>query len=176
MPTLASPRAYYVDVTLELARAEAKARFLPPPRRDLELAELSWGSFLEDDDAHPALQALTRLGPPTAQVVCLWDREGGLSLDKDGPEPEFVDLSSVPNAEQAKKLLMRSLLSLPPSRRALADALTEATPRSWLSSPWLRTARLLRLDQQGAPVVIGGFNIVLDEKLGLVLERSASVL
>lgn len=158
---------------LEGAQAEAKARFLPPPRSDLELAELSWDPSLEDDDAHPALQALTRLGPPTAQVVCLWDLEGGPSLDRDGTE--VVDLSSVPGAEWARRLLARSLpLSFPPSRRALADALTEATPRSWRSSPWLRTARLLRLDPQGMPVRVGGLDLNLDEKLGLVIGRDAS--
>ena len=154
------------------AQAEAKARFLPPPRSDLELAELSWGPSLEDDDAHPAVQALTRLGPPTAQIVCLWGLQKDPSFDRDGTE--VVDLSSVPSPEHVRRLLARALpLALPPSRRDLADALTEATPRVWRRSPWLRTARLLRLDPEGAPVRLGGFDLRLDDDLGLVIGKAA---
>jgi len=157
------------------AKDEARNRFLPPPRSGISLAELSWDPSSEDDEAHRSVQALTRLGLPTVQVICLWDREDGLSLHKD--DEDVVDLFATPDIEQARKLLMRSLpLTLPPSRQDLTRALIDATPRSWRSSPWLRNAYLLRLNPYGAPVTIGGFDVVLDDELGLVLSRSISAL
>jgi CRISPR-associated endonuclease/helicase Cas3 len=156
--------------TLSDAETEAKARFLPPPSADLELAALSWDPTLEDDEAHPSVQALTRLGHPSIALVCLWGLEGLPSLTQDGSEP--VDLSITPSSELARRLLGRSMpLSVTPERRALAIELAKATPPTWRDSPWLRSARLLRLDPKDRPVQIRGLNVSLDVNLGLVIKR-----
>jgi len=147
------------------ATAEATARFLPPPSPDLDVSALSWDPSLEDDDAHPALQALTRLGRPSVTVVCLWDLDDTLSLTRDGSVP--VTLGSTPSPPEAQRLLARSM---PVSHPGVIDGL-DATPPAWRESPWLRSARVLRLDSAGAPVTVGAVMVSLDDRLGLVVER-----
>lgn len=140
---------------------------------DLQLADLSLDPSREDDDAHPSVQALTRLGPPSITVVCLWGIDGSPSLTRDGSQPVVLD--QVPTAEQARSLLSRSLpLSLPPGRKSSGAKLLEETPSSSSHSPWLRSARLLRLNPGGEPRQIGGVRVLLDDRLGLVLERAGS--
>lgn len=155
------------------AEAQAKSRFLPPPMAELDPSELSWSPSIEDDDAHPDVQALTRLGPPSTSVVCLWGLDGTPSLTREGTRP--VDLAAVPGPEEARQLLGRALpLAFPRSRQGLAKALAAQTPPAWRDSPWLASARLLRLDTGGARVRIGGLDVTLDERLGLVIERPSS--
>jgi len=160
-------------LSLQDSESEATARFLPPPIADLQLADLSLDPSREDDDAHPSVQALTRLGPPSITVVCLWGIDGSPSLTRDGSQPVVLD--QAPTAEQARSLLSRSLpLSLPPGRMSFGAKLLEETPSSWSHSPWLRSARLLRLNPDGEPRQIGGVRVLLDDRLGLVLERAGS--
>lgn len=156
---------------LARARAEATARFLPRPLRDLDLAELSWDPTLEDDDAHPALQALTRLGRPSLTVVCLFDVGGVVSLTRDGSRP--VDLGSVPTAAMAQLFLSRSVpVSHPRFLRGL-DELDGARPPAWSDSPWLRSSRVLRLQPDDTVVAIGDVGVRLDDRLGLVIAGAA---
>lgn len=160
------------ETAAELARSrsamqlEAKARFLPPPDPDLDLADISRDPSEEDDDAHPRIQALTRLGV-TMTVVCLWQVQGQTCRYRDGSDP--VDLQTGPSSGEAQRLLGRSVpISISPARHPLVDVLE--TPPGWRGSPWLRRARALVLDPT-APVDRGGWKVSYDDQLGLLLER-----
>ncbi|MHB1504472.1 MAG: CRISPR-associated helicase Cas3' [Acidimicrobiales bacterium] len=160
-----------MEQALGAAASEATARFLPPPTPDLHIADLTIDPSRESDGAHRDVQALTRLGPPSATVVCLWGLEGSPSITRDGATP--VDLDRVPTPTEARKLLARSMpLGFPPSRGTLRRLLEKETPRSWCHSPWLHSAYLLRLDPTGEPRKVGGMCVALDERMGMVIGRA----
>jgi len=155
---------------LEESQLEAENRFLPFPQSNLDLSELTWDTLSEDDGVHHDLQAITRLGHRQIQVVCLFKQGDKLSLDRRGSE--IVDLRTVPNADQARRLLQRSLpLTISSGRQLLEAALRNQRPPSWQKSPWLQTAYPLPLDPDKMVTVIANVEIALDEHLGLVINR-----
>lgn len=127
-------------------------RILPPDDPDFladdrrELAE-------EDPEAHPALQALTRLGPPSVELVILTHEEAG-----------GIDLETPPPPRLAAWLADRScrLASQPLAREFLL-----AGPHpAWSGTPMLRRHRLVVLDPELRFVSEGG-TLSYDFELGV---------
>jgi CRISPR-associated endonuclease/helicase Cas3 len=134
------------------------------PARMLEEFSLE---LSEDDDpmVHPTIQAATRLGPPSVQVVCLCETPNGFSLPGDGSRP--VSLNYEPDAAQTRDLLDASL---PLSHRGLFHTLrSQASPGSWCRNPHLRFHRVITFREGSAPV--GGYQLHLDSELGLVIDK-----
>jgi hypothetical protein len=101
---------------------------------------------LEEDDpaVHQSLQAATRLGDPTVQVICLYDVDGRIFLDAGGKTP--VNLDERPDGETTRALLRRSVGL---SHRGLVFWLLElgVKPSGWLRHPLLCRHRLIVLNE-----------------------------
>ena len=76
-----------------------------------------FASNLEEDspEIHKTLQAVTRLTEPTANVICLWEKDGKVFLDDDFAEE--INLGKKPLTESTKELLRRSVRSFKKIRR-----------------------------------------------------------
>lgn len=103
---------------------------------------------LEEDaeEVHEAHQAMTRLGGPSVEVVCLYERDGQAYLTLDSTEP--FDLTRKPDPEGVMALLGRSLrLSFNPA--LVKQILALPVPPEWEVTPHLRRHRLLRFAPDG---------------------------
>jgi CRISPR-associated endonuclease/helicase Cas3 len=122
--------------------------------------------FTEDDDPaiHHALRAVTRLGPPSVDVVCVERRDGKLFVG-DGGDDE-LDLDAEPSMALVKRLVRRSVgLSDPRIVKALKDS-AETQPRGWRASALLRYRRIVGFEAKCA--VVAGLRLQLDDELGLI--------
>jgi CRISPR-associated endonuclease/helicase Cas3 len=153
----------------ERAEDAAEARLLPEAGAPGVLGACS--SRLEEDapELHPSLQALTRLGGPSVQVVCLYETSAGTALDPAGRRP--VDLSRSLDPTQTRALLCRSLNI---SGRRLAVALLPLSePQALRASSALRRHRALLFRPDGSSAQIPGLQ--LDRELGVVFEKEKEV-
>ena len=149
-------------------RSTAEQRMIPRPTiRDHFLGDLQ--VFLSDDDdpaLHPHLRAVTRLGDPSVDVVCL-TREGGVLRvgDHDGSP---LDLEAAPDRSLIRRLVERSIgVSRPGVVKAL---LAIEPPEGWKTSAILRYRRPVIFEDGQAEV--GGTSLRLDPDLGLVFSKS----
>ena len=147
---------------MQQARSRAQAAVILPPSDDHLFYDT--GRNLEEDapDIHRSLQAQTRDGDPSVQVVLL--DSVAASLRRSQP----------PTIEEARTLLGASL-SL--SHRGVVNALLDdpacAPPSGWLKTPWLRHHRLIALDANHQTRLDDGrrvFTLTLDPMLGLHIE------
>jgi CRISPR-associated endonuclease/helicase Cas3 len=122
----------------------------------------------EDEDPRTSqiIQAATRLGLPSIQVVCLYDAgNGDISLDRNGRE--IVSLSNEPDAETTKRLLNRSVtLTHQGVRSLLVDW---DPPVGWRKSRYLRYHRAIVFRQDRC--MVGEWEVRLDDNLGIVIQR-----
>ncbi len=118
----------------------------------------------EDEEAHSAHLALTRLGGPSVEVACLQAREGRLFLRPPADEP--FDLHVRPDRETVRRLLGRSLrVGFDPH---LVRGIRELpVPAEWQVTPHLRRHRLLAFGPDGV-CVTAGLPLRLDPELGLL--------
>jgi hypothetical protein len=145
----------------------ARTRALPRP----SVPDDPFGDFgvaLRDDD-DPALaedlRAMTRLGDPSIEVVCLHTRNGGTYLD-----PEYtkeIHLGSIPDREQARALLDNGTRIS--TRGLVHDLYRQGAPKGWTGSALLRHRRVIMLENRIASIT--GFRLELDDDLGLMIER-----
>lgn len=132
-------------------------RILSPTSPDNLLGDRNQALSEEDDPAiHQSVQALTRLGDPTVNVVCLTLAE----------RTDFRS-SERPSTRRAAWLLQRSVAI--GNRRIIGHLLALPIPSGWQRSPLLRYHRLLELDANGA-CQIGQHRLRLDRELGVVIE------
>lgn len=123
---------------------------------------------LEEDapDVHVAHQGMTRLGGPSVEVTCLYERRGQLFCTLDSDQP--VDLERRPSPDEIQALLGRSLrISFNPG--LVKRILEEPVPAAWQATPHLRRHRLLRFAPDGA-CLTEGLPLRLDPVLGLCVE------
>jgi len=143
----------------------AKKHLLPSPcDPDDFLADLQ-PDVRDDEDPtlHASLRAVTRLGPPTVDAVCLHVRDGKLFLDVEGAVE--VVLEAEPDRALVD-LLVRSTISI--SRpEVVAALLAQPTPKSWARQSLLRFRRLLTFT--GGVADVGRSSLRLDSQLGLVI-------
>ena len=149
------------------ADAERRARKLlvPEPGDSEDMIEQFNAELEEDDDpnVHPSIQAATRLGDPSVQVVCVLETESGQAL----PDGMPVSLEASPDAVLTRHLVEASL---PLSHRGVFHALKEETPPgAWRSNPHLRFHRVVMF--RDGVAAVGGYRLLLDPDLGLVMER-----
>ena len=123
-----------------------------------------FSSNLEEDspEIHETLQAITRLTEPTANVICLGEKDGRIFLDNDF-SVEF-DLSKKPHTDLTKELLRRSVKIS--KKSVVFKLLAEETPSKWNESALLRHHRLMLFDENRR-CVKHGHEFCLNENLGL---------
>jgi len=147
--------------------SEAKARMIDPPDSE-SFPDLprSTAGILEDDDphVHRALQALTRLGPPSISVVCLHREGEGVFLDPDAQVP--ADLNAIPSPA-TRRYLVQASMSV--SNHAVYKHFRDQPPpTAWSKDPVLRHMRAVEFVSGNfrGP----GFALTLDPELGLLIE------
>lgn len=147
-PSLA---AYWIRTAERMFQGDLKQRRQAAIREipDLEMQIIDYdpvGLAEDSEEVHVAHQAMTRLGGPSVEVVCLYDRDGQAYLTLDAPEP--FDLDRKPDPEGVMALLGRSLrLSFNPS--LVKRILDLPVPPEWEVTPHLRRHRLLRFAPDG---------------------------
>lgn len=152
-----------------VAKREVAAwkQLLPSPADpDDFLADLQ-PDVRDDDDPslHESLRAVTRLGPPSVDAVCLHVTESGLFLDE--ACTIAVDLETEPSRGLVDQLVRRAIGVTRPD--VVAALLAEPTPKGWQRQPLLRFRRVLRF--RGGVVEVGRSLLRLDAELGLVIAR-----
>lgn len=122
---------------------------------------------LEEDDPQLAwaLRAETRLGDPTAEIVCLFGAHDDAYLDKARTLP--IDLAAEPSRDMVRALAGRTVKV---STRGLVPKLmAQQPPMKWRDVNVLARRRPIFFG--GAPVVIDDFTLELDRDLGLLIQR-----
>jgi CRISPR-associated endonuclease/helicase Cas3 len=151
----------------KLDKNEAQLRYVSAPHYDDHL-----GNFIrtpKEEDApelHQAHQAQTRLVEPTANVVCLWEKDGALFADEN--YSETISLDEKPTDETAKTLLFDSLAVS--SKAVVFDLLKEKVPGGWAKSALLMRHRVLKFDA-ARKCEMFGYEFHLDENLGLRITK-----
>ncbi|MBL8754830.1 MAG: CRISPR-associated helicase Cas3' [Planctomycetes bacterium] len=148
-------------------KASAKGRLMPRPDDPDDFL----GDFLvtsrddEDPALHESLRAMTRLGPPAVDAVCLHLIDGRTCLDAAGSQP--IDLEREPTHASVDALVRCSVSISRPD--IVAALLAQAPPGEWRKQPLLRHRRPLAFVRGIAD--IANCRLMLDEVLGLVIER-----
>ena len=151
--------------SLQHDQSAASDRWVKSPHFDGPVWRLTSEPRDEDSpELHPAHRALTRLTPPSVQVVCLYGASDKAYLDADRTVP--VKWHKRPDLAATTSLLRRSLTIN--DRRLVFSLLDEEVPSGWRVSSLLRYCRPLVFPEEGA-IMIRGINVVLDRDLGLHL-------
>ncbi|HXG84299.1 MAG TPA: CRISPR-associated helicase Cas3' [Pyrinomonadaceae bacterium] len=151
----------------KLDKNEAQVRYVSSPHYDDHL-----GNFIKtpkEEDApelHPAHQAQTRLIEPTANVVCLWEKDGKFYTDETYGETVLLD--EKPSNETAKTLLFNSLTVS--SKSVVFKLLAEKVPDGWEKSALLMRHRALKFGANRKCEMFG-YEFHLDENLGLRITK-----
>jgi len=144
-------------------RQQAAKRYIPDVNKDLSTMKMEDLSE-EEGDKHPALQALTRLGGPTATAICLVEEQGQLRTL--GAAPHLIQLERRPDLEEIRSLLGCSIsISFDPE--LAKQILDQKPPETWAGSAYLRRCRLLRFDSSGQ-CLTADLPLRLDPVLGLM--------
>jgi CRISPR-associated endonuclease/helicase Cas3 len=148
----------------EREEIEAGNRWIGPPDAERSLYELVHGDLAEDaPELHEAHQALTRLGPPSVQAVCLDGASGQARL----PDGTAIEPETVPALPLVRRLLEHST---PISRKGLThELLRQPVPKGWRQSSLLCRHRLILFE--GGAARVGNWTLSLDPELGLEAER-----
>jgi len=148
--------------TLERARNESIAnanRLLDPSYPPSEFLEDANRQLEEDNpETHASLQALTRLGDPNVQIICLTPTQ-----------LRDIDPGRRPSLADAKVLLRRSVSIS--HRGVVPQLLAQAAPSGWTTSPLLRHYRLIELDDRSQNT-IGAYMFTIDPDLGVVITKT----
>lgn len=152
-----------------VAKREVAARkhlWPSPADPDDFLADLQ-PDVRDDDDPslHESLRAVTRLGPPSVDAVCLHLTDSGIFLDEE--LTTVVDLEAEPSRGLVDQLVRRTIGVTRPD--VVAALLAEPTPKGWQRQPLLRFRRVLRF--RDGIVEVGRSLLRLDAELGLVIAR-----
>lgn len=159
---------HWVRTAERMFRGEQKKRrqaaIREIPDLDVQIIDYDPVGLAEDaEELHEAHQAMTRLGGPSVEVVCLYERDGQVYLTLDATEP--FDLTRKPDSEGVMALLGRSVrLSFNPA--LVKQILALPVPPEWEVTPHLRRHRLLRFAPDGT-CLTAGLPLQLDPVLGL---------
>ncbi|MEP7149526.1 MAG: CRISPR-associated helicase Cas3' [Acidobacteriota bacterium] len=146
---------------------QAKSRYISHPYFLGTLGNLL-GVPKEEDapDLHPHSQAMTRLVEPTAQVACLWQKDGRLYADE--RYSAEVSLETLPARSWEKEIVMNSISVS--SRSVVHQLLNEPVPEGWKKSPLLRRHRVLSFDADRKCERFG-YVFELDAEMGLLIYK-----
>ena len=146
----------------------AQTIYLNPPHYKDHLGNFVRNPKEEDaPELHPAHQAQTRLVEPTANVVCLWEKEGKIFTDESYKRE--ISLKDIPGKQTAKKLLFNSVTVS--TKSVVFDLLREEVPEGWRKSALLMRHRVLIFSADGKSSMFG-YVFQLDEKLGLRITKT----
>ena len=142
---------------------QANYRLIKRPIYSRHISGIFAGNLEEDSpEIHETLRAVTRLTQPTANVICLWEKDGKVFLDDDFAEE--IKLGKKPHTDLTKELLR---CSVGVSKKSVVfKLLDEEVPKSWQNSSLLRHQRLLKFDENRKCEKFGHI-FCLDEELGL---------
>lgn len=148
------------------AEFAARKRLVGKPTLDAVLNETA--ASLEEDapDIHSDFQALTRLGPPSISLVCLYQLSDRLNTEADG-SGSWVDLKHKPDPD-ATAALSRITLSVN-RREVLAYFQThdETRPNAWRKHALLRDHYVAIFDPTGLCPLGEKITLRLTRELGL---------
>jgi CRISPR-associated endonuclease/helicase Cas3 len=176
-PAPAVPQAYRAALAEALAAMNrhsdsdafvAESKLVPSPAEPELLRQAK--SLLREDspEAHQALQALTRLSPPTVSLVCLHQAAAGLATEPEGGG--LVDAALAPD-DEVTAALARHTVSVS-NRVPFAHFIAQEPPQVWQDHPLLRDHRLAVFRDGRCPIT-GGRVLRLDRELGLWLEEES---
>ncbi len=151
----------------ELEKDKAQYCYIKNPHYGGHLGKLL-GEPKEEDapELHPSHQAQTRDVEPTANVGCLWEKDGKLYTDE--TFSETISLADKPTKAMSKKLLFNSLSVS--SKSVVFSLLKEEVPRGWEKSALLVRHRVLKFGADGKCEMFG-YVFHLDENLGLKITK-----
>jgi CRISPR-associated endonuclease/helicase Cas3 len=154
------------------AEMEAKKRLIKPPGYNGELSAITQSALDEEDTTmHQTFQAVTRLGPPTVSVVCLFQTPEGYRL---GPRGDVVVISPDASNGIIKPSVIESIIrrSVSLSHRAIVrELLAESRiPVGWQKTAMLRQQHLLLFDEHGRALHFP-LEIYLDPELGVIFNN-----
>jgi hypothetical protein len=151
-------------------RQNAQMRLLPSPASEDDIFGDLRMPYSDDDDPmmHEMLRAITRDADPSVQAVCLVGREGQIFVSEDAADP--LDLTIVPSAPLTSRLAKRTITVSRPSLVRVLVAGAEYLPVRWKERPLLRHRRALVFTD--GVVIVGGDRLLLDQELGLVIEKA----
>jgi CRISPR-associated endonuclease/helicase Cas3 len=156
-----------LDTRRERDRLAARRLLVKPPDYPDDLLEDFCQQLEEENpEVHPTLQALTRLGEPTVQVVCLCHTPNGPKLDPTDPRP--LAPGRVPDLGEAKRLLRASLTLN--HGGVVRHLLAQDVPPGWRQSALLRYHRAAVFD--AGFLRAGAYTVRLDPELGAVIAKS----
>lgn len=141
-------------------------------RRPSRFVETTTHDLRDDDDpaVHVSMRASTREGQPSITVICLYEVDGRFYLPGEeggANRDEELDLENEPDRDTIRKLMD---FAIPISRPELRVPLSsKPVPKGWAKVPLLRHARVLAFGANG--VVVGRKRLLLDDELGLVIEK-----
>ncbi len=153
----------------EIRRQEqiAETKFINHPHWDGKLGELIRFQFEEDsEDLHPDSRAMTRLIEPTAQIACLWERDGQYYTDETYRQP--VDVDKKLDRKTQKEVILNSVKV---SNRSVVFKLFDLPiPDGFRQSPILRRHRYVVFDR-GRKCEFAGRVFELHPEKGLLIYR-----
>lgn len=154
--------------------AEARKRVVKDPRKS-DVMDLSGiERVAEDVSVHQDLQALTRLGLPNVQVICLFDTGMGLNTREDGMGI-VIDFEERPLPAIVRELVLNGVAVSRPE--LFQYFIRSAPPAGWNKHPLLRHYRMVVFDEHGVAHVGPsanegkGFTLRLSREYGLQIER-----
>lgn len=158
-----------LDEDIAHMEKEAEQRRIKWPGFTGQLWRMTYEPREEDDPGiHQAHQALTRLGDPSVNVICLYGTAMNACLDRVMIKP--VDFTNIPVGDHLKTLLSSSVLI---SRRGLVGNIENEQnliPEAWRKSPMLRHHYILYFDQHGICTDFPNLRLCIDDERGLVIE------
>lgn len=146
---------------------------IPSPHCDDDILDAFSRDLAEDDpDAHPKLQALTRLAEPSVSVLLLFQNADGSEWFLDRARQQVVDRTHEPKLPAIKSLL-KNVVTL--SHRACVSYLKFGDgglemPVSWREHSLLKYHCLVLLDTAGV-FRFPNYSLRWDDELGIVVER-----
>lgn len=149
---------------------KAFSAILPPPSNKRFWEYTRDLRFEDEPEAHNSVQAATRLGPPTINVIALFEGHGKYFLDRNLSEPIDIDCKS---KDSIKRMMGNQI---PISGQNLFNAIERIPiPSVWKEQSILRHHRPLFLTQKQSPdgstlwrCHVGNHVLTLDEELGLL--------
>jgi CRISPR-associated endonuclease/helicase Cas3 len=176
--TLSSPLAPALQAELLATHAKleqqvhadsmtAQQRLVSPAAEHRFLRQRSAGLEEDNPELHAALQALTRLGQPSIQLVCCFEDQAGVLTTPDG---EVVLLKGRPDAVQLTALMRATVaVTHPALRRHFIRKV--GVPTAWRDHAHLRDYFPVIFRNGKADLIEAGYRLQLSAELGLEIER-----
>jgi len=145
----------------------ARSNLVLPPEDEMLFSSDTQLKDEEDPTIHQSLRALTRLGPPSIQVVCLHRGPNGLTLEPDGGD--LIDLDTPPDDALAADLAHHAVAV---SHHAIYKHLANGpAPAGWRKHSVLRYYRAAIFDQGIWEERHETYTMQLSRELGLRIAR-----